>query len=612
MYYVAFMISWALSGLLARKYKVPKGSWLLSKLETYVVSFFLMLGILAFMIYEFNLTNVSRLVILNSLLISFSTEIGYLLYKNKSNIGFKNINHTYNSKVVSFEVLLFGIINLYIIYKLTGNISFNTQNLLLFISFYLSWFLGSFLGHQFHPTNKEKNYLNFIWQYIKAYLIILALVAFSAFINKLVTSELTTIVYGITTYSLLSFISVSCYYYIKKYRISVLNIAGFPVKGISGDILLTQKYQDMNNHYRSSFNTNDSELLNSKLKNLSLKRFPEIFEFLDESIDLKSIDNSYSAILKSDDISNIDFLPDDSLQLLLNLQKINHLHSINEYLDEVNRKLMKEGIFVGNFNTAYLRHQRFLKNYPYYFAQLFYFIDFLWNRVFAKIILLKKIYKGLTGRNYEALTLSEGLGRLYFCGFEVLHLKIIKDTMFFISKKIKEPSHNGPPSTGLLFHMKRIGKDGKMIDVYKFRTMYPYSEYLQEYLLEKFGYDSAGNGKVMNDFRVTRLGKIMRKYWIDELPQLINVIKGEMKLIGVRPLSQARYNEFPDDLKNERIKYKPGCIPPYVSLRMPDENENIEAERIYIKDKLEHPFLIDIKYFYLAIYNILIKKLRSA
>jgi len=273
---------------------------------------------------------------------------------------------------------------------------------------------------------------------------------------------------------------------------------------------------------------------------------------------------------------------------------------------------MKGGIFVGNFRTVYLRHQRFLKNYPYYFAQLFYFIDFLWNRVFSKIFLLKILYSGLTSGTQKALSLAEGLGRLYFCGFEVLHLKIIKDTMFFISKKTKEPSHNISPSTGLLCKLKRIGKDGKMIYVYKFRTMYPYSEYLQEYLIEKFGYDSEGNGKLMNDFRVTRYGKIMRKYWIDELPQLINVLKGEMNIVGVRPLSQVRYDEFPDDLKNERIKYKPGCIPPYVSLRMTDEKANIEAERIYIKDKSQHPFWTDIKYFYLAIYNILIKKVRSA
>jgi len=270
LYYAAFILSWAISGLLGRKYKKVGGEFrLLSKLETYVVSFFLMLGILAFIIYEFNLTDVSRLVILNSLIISFSIEISYLLYKNKDKISFKYINHIYSSKVVTFEVLLFGIINLYIINKLVGNISFNTHNLLLFISFYFSWFLGSILGHQFHPAYRKKDHWVFIWQYLKAYLIILALVTFSAFINKLEIYELTTILYGITTYSLFSFISISFYYYIKKYRISVLNIAGFPVKGKSGDILLTQKYQDMNNHYRSSFNTKDSSLLNSKLKNLS-------------------------------------------------------------------------------------------------------------------------------------------------------------------------------------------------------------------------------------------------------------------------------------------------------------------------------------------------------
>ncbi len=259
LYYAAFIISWAISSLLARKYKkVQKEFWLLRKLYTYVVSFFLMLGILAFIIYEFNLTEVSRIVILNSLIISFSTEIGYLLYKNKNKISFKYINHIYSSKAFTFELILFGIINLYLIYKLAGNIFFNTHNLLIFISFYLSWFLGSFLGHQFHPAYRRKNHWAFIWQYIKAYLIILALVAFSAFINKLKMYELVTILYGITTYSLLSFIVISFYYYIKKYRISVLNIAGFPVKGETEEILLVEKIPVMNNHYRSSFNTNDS------------------------------------------------------------------------------------------------------------------------------------------------------------------------------------------------------------------------------------------------------------------------------------------------------------------------------------------------------------------
>jgi hypothetical protein len=85
-----------------------------------------------------------------------------------------------------------------------------------------------------------------------------------------------------------------------------------------------------------------------------------------------------------------------------------------------------------------------------------------------------------------------------------------------------------------------------------------------------------------------------------------------MKIVGVRPLSWVRYNEFPDDMQRERIKYRPGCIPPYVSLNMPDDKGNIEAERIYLHELKEHPVITDIKYFFSAIFNILTNRIRSA
>jgi lipopolysaccharide/colanic/teichoic acid biosynthesis glycosyltransferase len=100
--------------------------------------------------------------------------------------------------------------------------------------------------------------------------------------------------------------------------------------------------------------------------------------------------------------------------------------------------------------------------------------------------------------------------------------------------------------------------------------------------------------------------------WIDEFPQLVNVLKGEMKLVGLRPLSLVRFNEFPEDLQIERLKYKPGCFPPYVALNMPDDKENIEAERIYISDLKKHPHTTDIRYFLKAVYNILANKIRSS
>jgi hypothetical protein len=140
--------------------------------------------------------------------------------------------------------------------------------------------------------------------------------------------------------------------------------------------------------------------------------------------------------------------------------------------------------------------------------------------------------------------------------------------------------------------------------------MYPYSEFLQDFVLSLNGYNEVG--KPANDFRVAGWGKLIRKLWIDELPQLINLLKGEMKLFGVRPLSKTRFSQFPEDLKDIRIMFKPGCFPPYVALCMPDDEGNIEAERIYLKEKTKHPLTTDTKYFLLAIYNILSNKIRSS
>jgi lipopolysaccharide/colanic/teichoic acid biosynthesis glycosyltransferase len=159
--------------------------------------------------------------------------------------------------------------------------------------------------------------------------------------------------------------------------------------------------------------------------------------------------------------------------------------------------------------------------------------------------------------------------------------------------------------------MNRIAKNGKKIGVYKLRTMHPYSEFAHEYMILNHGFGA--DGKIKDDFRTSRWGKLLRKYWIDELPQLLNLIKIEMKLVGVRPVSESYFNQLPKDLKEKRIKYKPGCIPPYVALDLGSTKEAVlKAEELYLHEKEKNPNFTDLKYFFIAIYKIIFQRKRSA
>ena len=114
----------------------------------------------------------------------------------------------------------------------------------------------------------------------------------------------------------------------------------------------------------------------------------------------------------------------------------------------------------------------------------------------------------------------------------MLHEEIVHGEFYVIAAKVKEPVRDDKPSGGLLIRLKRKGKGGKIIGVYKFRTMYAYSEYLQPYIYKQAGLCSGG--KIAGDYRVNAAGRFLRKTWLDELPMLINWMKGDLKLVGVR------------------------------------------------------------------------------
>ncbi|MCA1406690.1 sugar transferase [Ensifer sp. IC3342] len=98
------------------------------------------------------------------------------------------------------------------------------------------------------------------------------------------------------------------------------------------------------------------------------------------------------------------------------------------------------------------------------------------------------------------------------------------------------------------FRQPRLGKDGRVFHLWKLRTMVPDAEQrLQEYLdanpLARLEWDRTQ--KLQNDPRVTTLGKYLRKYSIDELPQLLNVLLGDMSLVGPRPMLPEQRSHYP-------------------------------------------------------------------
>lgn len=90
----------------------------------------------------------------------------------------------------------------------------------------------------------------------------------------------------------------------------------------------------------------------------------------------------------------------------------------------------------------------------------------------------------------------------------------------------------------IFYRQTRVGKNGKLIRIYKYRSMVPNAEQVLKKLLKKPGYKAEWNKdqKLHNDPRVTCIGKFLRKTSIDEAPQFINVLLGDMSIIGPRPL----------------------------------------------------------------------------
>jgi lipopolysaccharide/colanic/teichoic acid biosynthesis glycosyltransferase len=139
---------------------------------------------------------------------------------------------------------------------------------------------------------------------------------------------------------------------------------------------------------------------------------------------------------------------------------------------------------------------------------------------------------------------------------------------------------------GVFYKQVRVGKDGKDFTLLKFRSMQPDAD--------KIGLLTVGG----RDNRITRIGYFIRKYKIDELPQLINVLKGEMSMVGPRPEVRKYVNLYNQE-QLKVLSVKPG-ITDYASIIFRNENEILgkaeDPERTYIDKIMQEKLKLNLKY----------------
>ncbi len=334
-------------------------------------------------------------------------------------------------------------------------------------------------------------------------------------------------------------------------------------------------------------------------KDLMGKLPPQLWQFIDNHFDLKEITQSpvidYSVGSESEPLATLLGRQRNNKLIILNSRRLEGIWHLRDHLLELNQGLEIDGCLVGSIDWGINKQT----------AKRRYGLSALFRKNYAK---------GAPPSNrprerWDCLDL-ETCGRLFAHGFQILDLAWVGDTAYFVAKKVKAQEQVPVANVGSFIRLRRVGKHGKPINVYKLRTMYPFSEYLQEYIYKIYGLQSGG--KMKDDPRVTPFGRFFRRYWLDELPMLFNLLMGELKIIGVRPISSHYLSLYPEEFKNFRCQFKPGLLPPFYYDLPSSLDEIIASERKYLEAYARQPLLTDLRYFFVAAYNILIKGVRSS
>lgn len=177
--------------------------------------------------------------------------------------------------------------------------------------------------------------------------------------------------------------------------------------------------------------------------------------------------------------------------------------------------------------------------------------------------MMNNIYENNSSINDFELTEQQNLATSIFFGrktkrvidivVSLLGLVVLAIPFGFVALLIKLEDPKGP----VFFSQTRVGLNGNYFVLYKFRTMFVGAEEQLADLMEKNEIQGP-MFKMKYDPRITRIGHFLRKFSIDEFPQLVNVLKGDMSIVGPRPALPREVEQY-SDYHRQRLLVKPGC-----------------------------------------------------
>ena len=469
-----FYVCWLVSGLVGKKFLPSRYQGLRAGSGVLLKSILYLIYLIVFSVVIFGLSRYSRVQVFATCSLFFGLEILLLFVLSRYVSPVKDVDleadmdpevtafqkSTFSYRFLGLDLLLlvgaFFIVN----FMKRGHLTLLPSYEFLLLTLIGLWFGVSLSTRKFNLIG-QKNLYFAIWQWIK-----------SGFLMMAVTGVL---VFGLRMFQYSRFQGFGTIVLLMGLELLALLVyfSARKEKRTDSDIDSVDQVRQMLNQEAYDLNV-DVETVRRRLmepcthklaRHFHTENLP-FFDFLDEYVKLKEILCMEALVDRSCDPFT---LRDDHfmLRLFISLQRINNCRRINAHFLQLHQMLLPGGYFAGYAHTIKTHRDWMYDKFPRQMAHVIYGLDFLVNRVAPKLPWIQKVYFALTKGKNRILSRAEVLGRLCFCGFEIVATRVIDNRFYFIARKVKTSSLDTSPTYGPLVALKRSGYGGQVVHTYK-------------------------------------------------------------------------------------------------------------------------------------------------